>query len=103
MMKRYIFSLLMVLGVSVFFVTQLQAQETKAVLIKGTVSDNEGNPIPSARIYFNGGANSVLSGPDGSFTINMEMSDIAVIEATGFETVRIDGVAISSGSDIRLQ
>jgi TonB-linked SusC/RagA family outer membrane protein len=93
----------MVLGVSVFFITQLQAQDTKTVLIKGTVTDEAGTPIPSARIYFNGGSKTVIAGTDGSFAVNMEMSDIAIIEAPGFEGTRLDGVALSAGPHIKLQ
>ena len=102
-MKRYIFNLLLLLGITVFFGIQLQAQEkANTVQIQGKVLDETGNPVSSAKIYLNNGAKVAYSSADGSYTINMVLAEIAVIEASGFEPVRLNGITLRSKSDITL-
>jgi TonB-linked SusC/RagA family outer membrane protein len=103
MMKRYIFNLLLVLGVYAFLYAPVQAQGSEnTVQIRGTVLDEAGNPVSSAKIFYGGGAKLAFTGADGSYTLNMLMADIAVIEADGYETVRIDGVSLKAASEVKM-
>jgi len=96
-MKRYIFNLILLLTITVLFSTQTQGQE-KGTEIHGKILDEAGNPIPNAKVYFNSGSKIVYSDINGTFTINMLLSETAVLEAVDFETIRLDGVALNKSA-----
>jgi TonB-linked SusC/RagA family outer membrane protein len=102
-MKRYIFKLFLLLIFTVFISTQVEAQEKgTSTPIQGKILDEAGNPIPLAKIYFDSGSKIALTNADGSFSVAMPLSEIAVLEATDFETVRMDGAALKSNGTVVL-
>ena len=102
-MKKYIFRTLLALGVLLFSVIALYAQKgATPVQIKGKILDVAGNPIPDATLYFDNGARIAFTEADGSFTILALTSEIVVIEASDFETVRMDGVSLQAKKSVQL-
>jgi len=102
-MKRYIFNLFLLLILALFTSTQVLAQEkVTAAKIQGKILDEAGNPVVKAKITFNNGSKITLTETDGSFTIAMPLSEIAVIEAPEFETVRLDGAALKANNSLVL-
>ncbi len=59
-------------------------------VVTGTVTDAYGDPLPGATIIIKGTSNGVLSGPDGSFSIeNVSNTDVLVVSFVGMKTAEI--------------
>ncbi|NQZ45393.1 MAG: TonB-dependent receptor [Flavobacteriaceae bacterium] len=85
--------------------TKLKAQEaslkeTQSREVKGTIKDNEGNPLPGANILVKGTTIGTQTDFDGNFRLEVPTgSDTLVISYIGFETVEVD---VSNTSEIDL-
>jgi TonB-linked SusC/RagA family outer membrane protein len=53
--------------------------------IRGKVTDDKGTPVPGARIWNQTTNQSVISGPDGSFSIAASQGDKLVVKMMGYE------------------
>lgn len=60
------------------------AQENK-VIIKSTITDQDGNPVSNATISWENGVAKTYSGINGEFTIDIFPTDIITIDADDFE------------------
>lgn len=68
--------------------------------ITGTVTDDNGRPLPGATVKIKGTNNGVLTNLDGEFSIEARQGDILQISYLGFQTYE---VSVSSESDISIQ
>lgn len=59
------------------------------ITVSGTVSDENGDPLPGATIRVHGSTRGVTTDPDGSFSINVQVSDVLEISFIGYETMLI--------------
>lgn len=75
------------------------AQETS---ISGTVTDNQGTPLPGTSIVIKGTTNGTQTDFDGNFTINANSGDILVFSYLGFNSREVV-VSISSNYNISLE
>src|SRR5687767_11943244 len=74
-----------------------------ALLLTGTVRDNTGQPLPGVTVFVKGLQSSVITGADGSFSIESESAPATLVAFLGgFEAKE---VMAKSGEpvDIRLQ
>ncbi|WP_407430095.1 SusC/RagA family TonB-linked outer membrane protein [Arcticibacter sp.] len=55
-----------------------------AVPIKGVVRDEQNEPLPGATVRIKGASATVITGANGSFTINAQKGDILVVSFIGF-------------------
>jgi len=74
-------------------VTTIKKKEKKTVFyrpIRGTVTDEEGNPLPGASILEKGTANGTNTDFDGNFSLNVSEEDaILVVSYIGYETTEV--------------
>ncbi|MDL5512840.1 TonB-dependent receptor [Arenibacter sp. M-2] len=90
MKKHYLIAMIFLLGM--VGITNAQ--------IKGTVLDEEGNPLPGASIVIKGTTTGTTTDFDGNFTIEASMGDILVVSYIGFETLQL--TVNNTVMDIRL-
>src|SRR5690554_2055649 len=103
-MKRNHHILLLLFTISLFLGLQMQAQKRVThVQYQGKVLDEKGNPVPSAKIYFENGKKITHSGSDGSFQIDLGMTDVVIIEASYFEPVTIKSDSLADLDRVTLQ
>jgi TonB-linked SusC/RagA family outer membrane protein len=99
-MKRYILKTILLLGLTLVVGYNLYAQGGAAtVRMQGRVLDEAGQPIPSAKIYYNSGSKVAFSGADGSFAVDIILADVVIIEADGYEPIKTDGSGIVAKPD----
>lgn len=83
-MKKRIFKLLFLLLLGISFSVQAQQKE-----VRGTVSDEVGNPLPVATIIIKGRSTGVSTDFDGNFNINTSVGDTLLISYTGYLTKEV--------------
>jgi TonB-linked SusC/RagA family outer membrane protein len=57
--------------------------------IKGTVSDDDGQPIPGATIVLKGTSTATTADFDGNFSINVGLGDILVVSYVGYSSAEV--------------
>lgn len=67
----------------------LIAQQKSKKTIKGTVSDDEGEVLPGASIQIKGTTRGVTTDFDGSFTLDVNETDILEVSFVGMQTMQI--------------
>ena len=77
-LKTFTLSLLMVFQVAF-------AQDT----VTGTVSDNNGQPIPGATIVLKGTSTATTADFDGNFSINVGLGDVLVVSYVGYSSSEV--------------
>ncbi len=83
MRKQVLICCLAVLGA----LSSLHAQNT---LVKGTVSDQKGAPIPDVSITIKGTKKGTLSDQQGTFSISVNGKEVLVFSAIGFATQEVN-------------
>lgn len=63
--------------------------------ITGTVTDDQGNPVPGINITIRGKNQGTNSGVDGSFSILVESGDVLIFSGIGYESQEITVTAFS--------
>ena len=74
--------------------------EIRKIAYKGTVTDNQGNPIANATIYGNQGGVKVKTAENGTFSISINPGSTILVEANGYESAT--QAAIESNNKIAL-
>lgn len=102
-MKRYIFNLILLIGIFISAAVKVQAQAgLTANEVLGRVTDEAGSPITGAKIYFNGGSKLTITDEKGDFKIVSNPAEMVLVEAIGYETVKIDGKILSAGATVKM-
>lgn len=72
--------------------------------VRGVIVDANGNPLSGASVTIKGTNTAVISGADGSFTINVKGGDILEISFVGYATkeFKLEESAISSEKSLRI-
>ena len=63
---------------------------TTAAYFSGTVTDNDGNPLPGASVIIKGTTKGSITDFDGNFTIEAFVNNTLVFSYTGYETKEIE-------------
>jgi len=73
--------------------TMLAADETSKVAsvqqqitVTGTITDEQGEPLPGASVSVKGSTRGVTTDIDGTFSINVRPTDVLVISFLGYES-----------------
>jgi TonB-linked SusC/RagA family outer membrane protein len=85
------------LMIMIIFTTQVTLAQVK--VIKGTVTDVTGVPLPGANVKVQGESSADTSGFDGSFTVNASTGSTIVVSYLGFET---KSVIVGDNSNIKV-
>jgi TonB-linked SusC/RagA family outer membrane protein len=86
------------LSILSFFLT-LQVAYAQQVELTGTVTDDKGNPVVSASVIEKGTKNGAVTGPDGSFKLNVKKGARLFISSLGFQTKELT----ASGGRVSIQ
>lgn len=76
------------------------APEKNFLLVKGIVRDQDGNPVSGATVTEKGTTNSVSTGANGAFSINVNEGATLSVSFVGFELFEIAAV---SGTDMEIR
>lgn len=85
---------------------QIEIVEEKAseeITIKGTVTDNEGQPLPGANVIVKGTALGTQTDFDGNYTLEMPKNSVLSFSYIGFETKEITLSTISNTISVQLE
>lgn len=86
-MKNKIIQLYLIIFVFSFGLAQAQPLEkAQKIAIQSSVSDDQGKPVPGAKIFGDGGATVVKTEENGQFTINVVPGSDLLIESAGYES-----------------
>ena len=83
-------------------VTNYYHFQQAGIVIKGTIKDQDGNPLPGATITEQGTNHTAVSGANGAYTITVKQGAFLAISYVGFET-QIITVADKRDIDILLR
>src|SRR6185436_19360035 len=67
----------------------LAFRSSKNFIVTGKITDDKGNPVPSASVRISGTQIGVHSELNGTFSINVKDGDVLEISYVGYETQRI--------------
>lgn len=70
-----------------------------AIVIKGVVKDQDGNPLAGATVTEKGTTNHVIAGANGEFTINVKDGAKLVVSYVGYDTQEI---TVTAGKDMAI-
>lgn len=90
---NYLFTLLLLLGASLGF--------AQTAPVTGTVTDDNGSPIPGVNVLIKGTTTGTATDFDGNYSINASANDILVFSFIGFES-KEETVNNRSSIDVRL-
>ncbi|MEP6749002.1 MAG: TonB-dependent receptor [Bacteroidota bacterium] len=72
-----------------FFVTGLTLTTQGQTVIRGTVTDDTGKPLPSASVILKGSAQGTKTDDNGAFSISASSGSVFVVSSVGFSTKEI--------------
>ena len=75
-----------ILSVLLFFAFSISAY---AQQITGSVTDENGIPLPGASVFIDGTSNGVVTNFDGNFTIETSVGETLSVSFVGYATQRI--------------
>src|SRR5688572_7635114 len=95
--------LFMLTGVFFLVSTMAYAQAGKSIIIKGNITNQNGEPLSGVTVEVKGTDRTVLSQSDGSFQIEAPENSTLVISYVGFTTREIrTGVTDQTGLNLQL-
>lgn len=92
--KYILFLIISFLFISAISELSAQNQDAKRTKItyKGTVVDNDGQPISNARIYASQGADEATTNKDGEFSIQIVLGSTILVESDGYATLKLSSL-----------
>ena len=113
MKKTLLIMLAMVIGMTAIAYTVQAKQaknETKAtasmkykIVIKGTITDSNGDPVIGASVQIKGKNTGVISDVDGNYTIEVEIGDVLIISYIGYKTRELKVVDVDQNGNVVLE
>lgn len=81
----------------------VEEKTSEEITIKGTVTDNEGQPLPGANVIVKGTALGTQTDFDGNYTLEMPKNSVLSFSYIGFETKEITLSTISNTISVQLE
>ncbi|MBO5194265.1 MAG: TonB-dependent receptor plug domain-containing protein, partial [Bacteroidales bacterium] len=72
---------------ALFLILAQYTYAQEAVTVKGTVTNNEGQPLAAAVVMENGTTNGASTGPDGTYTIMVKEGAVLTVSYIGYSSV----------------
>ena len=76
---------------------EMQQQDKK--MVRGTVLDETGEPVPGANVVIKGTSNGTITNLDGAFSLSAKDNDVLVISFIGYKNVE---VSLAGKRDLRI-
>lgn len=81
----------------------VEEKASEEITIKGTVTDNEGQPLPGANVIVKGTSTGTQTDFDGNYTLNTTPNTVLSFSYIGFETKEITLSTISNTISVQLE
>ncbi|NMM47758.1 carboxypeptidase-like regulatory domain-containing protein [Marinigracilibium pacificum] len=79
-----------------FLCLTIKAQSSDSIVLKGSIIDKEGNPIPAALILQSGTSNGTITNENGRFELQIPKGSDLTISATGMKNIDIENINFSN-------
>ena len=83
--------------------TKATASERQKTVIKGKITDANGEPVIGATIMVNGTSNGVISDIDGNYEIEVSLGDVITVSFLGYKSKSFKVTAINQDGSVVLE